>query len=132
MNERGRRGLLTAAVFEPGEEDDDVSSDDDSQAPAGTQVATQFSQPDNPVVVRDQSAAAKLDFSSLRSSLKQKLTEQEEKHLRKQFEAKIEKIQVEISSMNPNMKVRVWEESLFRVRCRFHHFSIHRSLALMI
>jgi structural maintenance of chromosome 1 len=114
LDEDGRRRSRSSRASRSSQgthDEDDPSSDedeaDDSHAHAGTQVATQFSQPDNPVVVRDQSEAARLDFSRLRSSLKQKLTEQEEKHLRKEFEAKIEKIQAEISSMNPNMKVRV-------------------------
>jgi structural maintenance of chromosome 1 len=89
-----------------GEDDGTSSEEEESQPVSGTQGPTQFSQADNPVVVHDQNVASKLDFSGLRPSLKEKLSDREEKSLRKEFEDKLSKLQDEISSMNPNMKVQ--------------------------
>ena len=66
---------------------------------------THFSQATNPVVVRDQKKAAEVDFSMMRESLKQRLSDREEKKMRKEFDDKLAKITADIESITPNMKV---------------------------
>lgn len=95
--------------------DDDMDDDDTSGLPKSqgsslpltqdSRSRTHFSQGDNPVVVRDRQRAAKVDFSMIRESLKQRLTDREEKKLRREFADKLDKVQAEIESITPNMKV---------------------------
>lgn len=67
-------------------------------------VTTHFSQPDDSRVVKDKRDASRVDFSELRSDLKQKLSEREEKRIRKDFEDQLIKLSTQIENMNPNMK----------------------------
>ncbi len=69
-------------------------------------VTTHFSQPDDSRVVKDKRDASRVDFSELRSDLKQKLSEREEKRIRKDFEDQLIKLSTQIENMNPNMKVQ--------------------------
>jgi structural maintenance of chromosome 1 len=76
--------------------------------PASTQQSlqlTQYSQENNPKVIRDQNEAAEIDFSKMDSDLKQRLSDREERKVRKDFEDKLSKIEAEIEGMRPNMKV---------------------------
>jgi structural maintenance of chromosome 1 len=66
---------------------------------------TQFSQAENPVVVRDKREAARIDFTLMPEHLKQRLSDREEKKTRKEFEEKLDKINAEIETLTPNMKV---------------------------
>lgn len=66
---------------------------------------TQFSQAENPIVVRDKREAAKIDFSSMPEHLKHRTGEREEKKIRKEFDEKLDKVSAEIENMTPNMKV---------------------------
>jgi structural maintenance of chromosome 1 len=80
-----------------------------SQSQESARARTQFSQVDNPVVVRDQEQASKVDFSQMKEEFKRRLSDREEKKMRKEFEDKISKISAEIESLSPNMKA---EEAL--------------------
>lgn len=68
---------------------------------------TQFSQEDNPVVVRDQQQASTVDFSNISENLKRRLSDRDEKKMRKDFEDKLGKIAADIESITPNMKVSI-------------------------
>lgn len=68
-------------------------------------VSIHFSQRDDAIVRKDHQDASRLDFSSLRPQLKQRLKEREDKKLRLKFENQISKLSGEIDAMNPNMKV---------------------------
>lgn len=89
------------------EEMEEDSEDQESPPPERTQnslEATQFSQEDNPKVVADKTEAARVDFSRMRSDLKQRLGDREERKVRKEFEDARVKIEGEIEGMVPNMK----------------------------
>jgi structural maintenance of chromosome 1 len=77
------------------------------QSSARTAVATQFSQEDYPKVVADRTDVARLDFSQMNSSLKQKLSDREERQVRKDFEESRQKIEAELEGIAPNMKVSI-------------------------
>lgn len=107
------------------EDEEEEEEDRESTQASGTQVSsthqmtensramTQYSQADNPVVMRDQESAAKVDYSLMPDSLKQRLSDREEKKLRNQFEEKLTKINLEIETITPNMKVRTRIHSLY-------------------
>jgi structural maintenance of chromosome 1 len=83
-----------------------ADSPDETKSMPESQAKTQFSQSDNPVVLRDQRDAAKVDFTSLPSALRRRLTDREEKAMRKQFDEKLYQITADLESIVPNMKVR--------------------------
>ena len=92
--------------------DEDMDDDDDDEEPFESQPtqntapsATQFSQEDNPKLLADKQNAANIDFTKLGSDLKQRLSEREERQVRKDFEEKRMKLEAEIESIAPNMKV---------------------------
>jgi structural maintenance of chromosome 1 len=107
--------------FSSGDDEED-SDEDESGAEVMTQPSattempftqesrthTHFSQRNNPVVVRDQREASKVDFSEMRDDLKHRLSDREEKKMRKEFDDKIEQVSVEIERITPNMKVRTF------------------------
>jgi structural maintenance of chromosome 1 len=66
---------------------------------------TKYSQADNSVVVRDQKIAQKVDFSGLSESLKQRVSDREEKKMRKTFDDKLVKLASDLAAITPNMKV---------------------------
>lgn len=84
------------------EEDDPESQQTGSSAPMAS--ATQFSQEDNPKVMADRMDAAKLDFSQMRSDLKQRLSDREERQVKKDFEEERQRIESELEGIAPNMK----------------------------
>lgn len=63
-----------------------------------------FSQSQSNVVVRDREKAAKVDFDHLREDLKHRLSDREERQMRKEFDDKIAKITADIEAITPNMK----------------------------
>lgn len=63
-----------------------------------------FSQADDARVVRDRKETAKIDFSSLRLPLRKRVSDREEKKMRKEFEDQLTKVAADIESMVPNMK----------------------------
>lgn len=65
---------------------------------------THFSQADNTVVVLDLEKASSVDFSRMPSPLKQRMSDRDEKRMRKEFEDKLAKIAADIESITPNMK----------------------------
>jgi hypothetical protein len=64
-----------------------------------------FSQPDHARNVKNRRDAAKVDFSNLSPGLKKKMSDRDEKKIRKNFEDQLEKVAAEIEGMTPNMKV---------------------------
>ena len=91
------------------EEDEEFGSSESQQSEPRTQNSlqmTQFSQENNPKVVADKNEAAKLDFSKMRTDLKQRLSDREERKVKKDFEDQRVKLEGEIEGMAPNMKVR--------------------------
>jgi structural maintenance of chromosome 1 len=90
------------------DEDEDEDEPLDSQPTQNTTPsATQFSQEDHPKLLADKQDAATIDFSKLGSDLKQRLSEREERQVRKDFEEKRMKLEAEIESIAPNMKVSI-------------------------
>lgn len=98
-------------------EDDDgtgngTQSQMSSRGGSGSQTMTQesaaphFSQADNRKVVRDKEAASKVDYSKLDEELKQRPSDREERRMKKDFEDQVNKLNQEIESTSPNMKVR--------------------------
>lgn len=130
---RSRSGRRREGDDEDEESDDEQpassmlsSNEPGSSSQAFTQDSrsrTRFSQPNNPVVVRDQQTASKVDFSELRESMKQRLSDREEKRLRKEFDDKLAKIQADIAAITPNMKVSTdWYS-----RCVIHQSNLAHS-----
>jgi structural maintenance of chromosome 1 len=111
VGEEGQGGRRTRSGRHIGESSDEEEEDDETP---GTQpsesrtqnslLATQWSQDSNPKVVADRDDAEKLDFSRMRADLKEKLTDREERKVRKEFEDARAKIDTEIEGMAPNMK----------------------------
>ena len=94
------------------EEIEEQEEEEEDEEMLGTQEtnnrlpsATQYSQEDNPKVVADKNEAEKLDFSKLRSDLKERLSDREVAQVKKDFEEKRMKIDAEIEGIVPNMKV---------------------------
>lgn len=77
------------------------SSDPQTQ---GTMASMHFSQADDSRVVKDRNETDRIDFSSLREDLKNRLSDKKEKELLKRFEDSIESISAQIEGMAPNMK----------------------------
>lgn len=109
----GRRTRSGRHIGESSEEEEEGDDDDDDESPstqpseARTQnslLATQWSQDSNPKVAADRDDAEKLDFSRMRADLKERLTDREERKVRKEFEDARAKIEAEIEGMAPNMK----------------------------
>lgn len=89
-----------------GDEEDGMSSSQPSSE-RNTQesaIPTQFSQEDNPKVVQDKQEASRVDFSEMHPDLKQRLSDREERKVRKDFDDQLAKIDAEIEGMAPNMK----------------------------
>lgn len=90
------------------DEDESPESQDTVERTQNSMLATQMSQysnDNNPKIVADKNEAAKMDFSKMRSDLKQRLGDREERMVRKEFEDSRTKIEGEIEGMVPNMKV---------------------------
>jgi structural maintenance of chromosome 1 len=90
-------------------EDDEDDSPESQETDNSLQTPTQYSQEDHPKVVADKNDAAKLDFSMLRPELKKRESDREENQLKKLFDDKRMKLDAEIESIAPNMKVR-WKK----------------------
>jgi len=69
-----------------------------------TAATTHFSQADDSRVVKDRKDTSKIDFSQLNSKLKQRLSDRDEKKVRKDFEDRLSKFTADIEGMTPNMK----------------------------
>lgn len=85
------------------------SPDEDSQESnepltQGTQGSMHFSQNNDSRVMRDRNDTNRVDFTHLRSQLKQRLSDRKEKEMLKKFEDDVEKLSAQIESMTPNMK----------------------------
>jgi structural maintenance of chromosome 1 len=66
---------------------------------------TQFSQDDNPKVVSDRHEVSMVNFSEMHPELRQRLSDREEWKVKKDFDDQLAKIDTQIQSMAPNMKV---------------------------
>jgi len=93
------------------DENEDEEEDEETEDMLDTQEtnntipsATQYSQEDNPKVLADKNEAERLDFSKLRSDLKERLSDREVAQVKKDFEEKRVKIDSEIEGIVPNMK----------------------------
>ena len=69
-----------------------------------TQGTVRFSQEEDARVVRDKEAAAKVDFSKMKQNLKQRLSDRDERRMRKEFEEQLARVAAQIEGMTPNMK----------------------------
>jgi hypothetical protein len=108
---RTRSGRQLAGESDEEEEEEESeerpsSSEPRTQESGRSGEMTQFSQDDNPKVIRDKNDAAKVDFSKMHRDLKQRLSDREERKVRKDFDDQRSKIDAEIEGMAPNMKVR--------------------------
>lgn len=108
---RSRRSSHSDAIEDEGEEMEEIATETQpsTQDFPFTQESTSrnhFSQQSNPVVVRDQREASKVDFSQMRDNLKKRLSDRDEKKMRKEFDDKIAKTVADIEGITPNMKVR--------------------------
>lgn len=106
VGDRGSR-RLTRSGRPIGEESEDEDDSEDPSSQERTQNSlqmTQWSQESNPKVAADRDEAEMLDFSRMRADLKDRLTDREEKKVRKEFEDAQAKIEGEIEGMAPNMK----------------------------
>eukprot|EP00934_Nitzschia_sp_Nitz4_P000499 Nitzschia sp. Nitz4//scaffold170_size48074//10924//15000//NITZ4_007103-RA/size48074-augustus-gene-0.32-mRNA-1//-1//CDS//3329538634//499//frame0 len=99
-NRRTRSGRHIALTDEAEAESEPQST----QPTQNSMQMTQWSHDSNPKVVADRDEAARVDFSSMRSDLKEALSEREERKVRKEFEDQRTKIEAEIENMAPNMK----------------------------
>lgn len=108
---RSGRRLSAASDEEDNMDEDEEESPTQSQPRSGTSGPTQlsqdiqFSQSQNERVAADKDEASKIDFSNMRSDLKQRLGDREERKVRKEFEDARLKFDGEIEGMVPNMKV---------------------------
>eukprot|EP00429_Kryptoperidinium_foliaceum_P067731 CAMPEP_0176050074 /NCGR_PEP_ID=MMETSP0120_2-20121206/24886_1 /TAXON_ID=160619 /ORGANISM="Kryptoperidinium foliaceum, Strain CCMP 1326" /LENGTH=1306 /DNA_ID=CAMNT_0017383505 /DNA_START=96 /DNA_END=4016 /DNA_ORIENTATION=+ len=103
---RGRRTRSGRNLGDSSDEDEDESEElqPSEQRTVNSLEPTQWSQGSNPKVAADRDEAEKLDFSGMRADLKEKLTDREERKVRKEFEDARAKIEAEIEGMAPNMK----------------------------
>ena len=110
-----RSGRISRSQVEEEDEDEpmeDVEESGSSQRTSSavptqeTGATTHFSQDDDARVVKDRQAAAKIDFSKMKSELKQRVSDRDERKMRKDFEDQIAKVIAEIETMTPNMKVK--------------------------
>lgn len=119
------------------DEDEDVEEEDEDEDPSepttsaqatsketssGQRLMTQssavsmhFSQKDDPRVAREREDVSKVDFSSLRNQLRQRVKEKEDRNLRNKFESQISKLAEEIERMTPNMKANESYETVSKV-----------------
>ena len=110
MGDRGSRRLTRSGRAIGDSSDEENESEDSPQTEPSQERTqnslqmTQWSQTSNPKVAADRDEAEKLDFSRMRADLKEKLTDREERKVRKEFEDSQAKIEAEIEGMAPNMK----------------------------
>jgi len=100
---RRGRGDISDEELEQGESEGFSASQPLSQMSA---LTAQFSQPFDSKVMKDRNDAEKIDFSLLRSDLKERLSDREDKKIIKEFDDKLQKLLSAIEGMTPNMKVR--------------------------
>ena len=104
---QSQRSTRTSQRSQSSQTDDEDDSEEES-APltqGTTTSATQhFSQAEDARNVRERRNASKIDFSKLSPRLKQRLSDREEKKIRKGFEDQLAKVAAEIEGMTPNMK----------------------------
>lgn len=101
---RSGRHIGDSSDEEEGGDDETPSTQPSEPRTQNSLLATQWSQDSNPKVVADRDEAEKLDFSRMRADLKEKLTDREDRKVRKEFEDARATIEAEIEGMAPNMK----------------------------
>jgi structural maintenance of chromosome 1 len=102
-------GRVRSSHRSPANDEDDTqnTASDRTSDRAMTQettATTHFSQADDTRVVKDRKDAAKIDFSQMATKFKQRLSDRDEKKVRKDFEDKLSNVARDIESMAPNMK----------------------------
>jgi structural maintenance of chromosome 1 len=102
-----QRSMRASQRSQSDDEDDEEGSSAESR-PLTQDTATgsrhHFSQADDERNVRERKKADNIDFSKLSPRLKQRLSDREEKKVRKNFEDQLGKVTAEIEGMAPNMK----------------------------
>mmetsp|Transcript_6549 Transcript_6549/g.14375 ORF Transcript_6549/g.14375 Transcript_6549/m.14375 type:complete len:1364 (+) Transcript_6549:280-4371(+) len=100
------------------EDDEDEEMEEAGSSSAGTSsdarfsqafsqdsnLSTHFSQRDDSKVLKDRRDAGKVDFDQLDRKLKKRLSDRDEKKLRKDFEDQITKLAAQIEGMSPNLR----------------------------
>jgi structural maintenance of chromosome 1 len=108
---RGSRGRSSqndnddGGISTQGSESQGVSTTGTLTQQTSSLGVTQYSQDDHPILVRDQEKASQIDFTNLSKTLQRRVSDRDEKKIRKDFEDKIQKATSEIESITPNMKV---------------------------
>jgi len=102
----GRTRSSQATHQEEEDEDEEMTS---TQAGTSSQLSQEtgtvhFSQSDDARVIKERRAANRIDFSKLSNALKQRVSDREERKMRKDFEDQIAKLTADIGGMSPNMK----------------------------
>jgi len=106
-----------------GNKDDDEEDEDEEMEETGTSSAgassdghfsnpmsqesnlsTHFSQRDDIKVIKDRKDAGRVDFEQLDRKLRKRLSDRDEKKLRKEFEDDINKLSAQIEGMSPNLR----------------------------
>ena len=67
-------------------------------------LSTHFSQRDDVKVIKDRKDAGRVDFEQLDRKLRKRLSDRDEKKLRKDFEDEINKLSAQIEGMSPNLR----------------------------
>ena len=67
-------------------------------------LSTHFSQRDDVKVIKDRKDAGRVDFEQLDRKLRKRLSDRDEKKLRKEFEDHINKLAAQIDGMSPNLR----------------------------
>ena len=98
-----QRSVRASQRTQTDSEEEGGSSEALTQETRGT--TDHFSQPDHARNVKNRRDAAKVDFSNLSPGLKKRMSDRDEKKIRKNFEDQLEKVAAEIEGMTPNMKV---------------------------
>ncbi len=101
---RSGRHIRESSDEEEEESEESPLTPPSEQRTQNSLLITQWSQDSNPKVVADRDEAKKLDFSRMRADLRERLTDREERKVRKEFEDAKAKIEAEIEGMAPNMK----------------------------
>jgi structural maintenance of chromosome 1 len=110
---RSRRSIAPSDDEDENEEEEEEEEEEETGTSTqsfpftqdSSRSRTHFSQQSNPVIQRDQKEASKVDFSQMRDVLKRRLSDRDEKKMRKEFDDKIAKVVADIEGISPNMKV---------------------------
>ena len=88
---------LVRSTNDEEDEDEDLMSQESN-------LSTHFSQRDDVKVIKDRKDAGRVDFEQLDRKLRKRLSDRDEKKLRKEFEDQINKLAAQIEGMSPNLR----------------------------